>query len=96
MAYNAECTGTKYRDIAKAMGVEGTENMTQEEYRAAAVNAVKQLSEDVGIPTTLKGIVKEEDIDALAKDAYADACRPGNPRETSVEDIKELYRSLLV
>lgn len=96
MAYNAECTGTKYRDIAKAMGVEGTENMTQEEYRTAAVNAVKQLSEDVGIPTTLKGIVKEEDIDALAKDAYADACRPGNPRETSVEDIKELYRSLLV
>lgn len=96
MAYNAEYTGTKYRDIAKAMGVEGTENMTQEEYRAAAVNAVKQLSEDVGIPTTLKGIVKEEDIDALAKDAYADACRPGNPRETSVEDIKELYRSLLV
>ena len=78
------------------MGVEGTENMSPEEYRAAAVNAVKQLSEDVGIPTTLKGIVKEQDIDALAKDAYADACRPGNPRETSVEDIKELYRSLLV
>ena len=96
MAYNAEYTGTKYRDIAKAMGVEGTENMSPEEYRAAAVNAVKQLSEDVGIPTTLKGIVKEQDIDALAKDAYADACRPGNPRETSVEDIKELYRSLLV
>ena len=96
MAYNAERTGTKYRDIAKAMGVEGTENMTQEEYRAAAVNAVKQLSEDVGIPTTLKGIVKEEDIDALAKDAYAYACRPGNLRETSVEDIKKLYRSLLV
>lgn len=95
MAYNAEYTGTKYRDIAKAMGVEGTENMTQEEYRKAAVDAVRKLSEDVGIPTTLKGIVKEEDIDSLAKDAYADACRPGNPRETSVEDIKELYRSLL-
>lgn len=95
MAYNAECTGTKYRDIAKAMGVEGTENMTQEEYRKAAVDAVRKLSEDVGIPSTLKGIVKEEDIDNLAKDAYADACRPGNPRETSVEDIKELYRSLL-
>ena len=95
MAYNAECTGTKYRDIAKAMGVEGTENMTQEEYRKAAVDAVRKLSEDVGIPTTLKGIVKEEDIENLAKDAYADACRPGNPRETSVEDIKELYRSLL-
>ena len=96
MEYNAPATGEKYRDIAKAMGVEGTENMSPEEYRAAAVNAVKQLSEDVGIPTTLKGIVKEQDIDALAKDAYADACRPGNPRETSVEDIKELYRSLLV
>ncbi len=95
MAYNAECTGTKYRDIAKAMGVEGTEKMTQEEYRKAAVDAVRKLSEDVGIPTTLKGIVKEEDIENLAKDAYADACRPGNPRETSVEDIKELYRSLL-
>ena len=95
MAYNAECTGTKYRDIAKAMGVEGTENMTQEEYRAAAVNAVKQLSEDVGIPTTLKGIVKEEDIPFLAQSAYDDACRPGNPRETSVEEITELYKSLI-
>ena len=95
MAYNAECTGTKYRDIAIAMGVEGVENMTQEEYRAAAVNAVKQLAEDVGIPTTLKGIVKEEDIDELAESAYADACRPGNPRETSVEEIKALYRSLM-
>ena len=95
MAYNAEFTGTKYRDIAIAMGVEGVENMTQEEYRAAAVNAVKQLAEDVGIPTTLKGIVKEEDIDELAESAYADACRPGNPRETSVEEIKALYRSLM-
>ena len=95
MAYNAEYTGTKYRDIAIAMGVEGVENMTQEEYRAAAVNAVKQLAEDVGIPTTLKGIVKEEDIDKLAADAYADACRPGNPRDCSEEDIKALYRSLM-
>lgn len=95
MAYNAEYTGTKYRDIAAAMGVKGTENMSEQEYRAAAVAAVKQLAEDVGIPTTLKGIVKEEDIDALAESAYADACRPGNPRETSVEDIKELYRSLM-
>ena len=69
--------------------------MSQTEYRKAAVDAVKKLSEDVGIPTTLKGIVKEEDIPALAKSAYADACRPGNPRETSVEDIEELYRSLL-
>ena len=95
MAYNAEYTGTKYRDIAAAMGVKGTENMSEQEYRAAAVAAVKQLAEDVGIPTTLKGIVNEEDIDALAESAYADACRPGNPRETSVEDIKELYRSLM-
>lgn len=95
MAYNAEYTGTKYRDIAIAMGVEGVEVMTQEEYRKAAVDAVRKLAEDVGIPTTLKGIVKEEDIDQLAQDAYADACRPGNPRETSVEDIKALYRSLM-
>lgn len=95
MAYNAEYTGTKYRDIAIAMGVEGVEKMSQSEYRKAAVDAVRKLAEDVGIPTTLKGIVKEEDIDTLAKDAFADACRPGNPRETSVEEIKELYRSLM-
>ncbi|MGN1451255.1 MAG: iron-containing alcohol dehydrogenase, partial [Eubacteriales bacterium] len=95
MAYNAEYTGTKYRDIAAAMGVEGVENMSQEEYRAAAVEAVRKLAEDVGIPTTLKGIVKVEDIPALAESAYADACRPGNPRETSVEDIIGLYKSLL-
>ncbi len=95
MAYNAEYTGTKYRDIAIAMGVKGVENMSQAEYRKAAVDAVKKLSEDVGIPTSLKGIVKEEDIQALAESAYADACRPGNPRETSVEDIKALYKSLM-
>lgn len=95
MAYNAEYTGTKYRDIAKAMGVEGVENMTQDEYRKAAVDAVRKLAEDVGIPTTLKGIVKEEDLDALSESAYADACRPGNQRETSVEEIKELYKSLM-
>ena len=95
MAYNAEFTGTKYRDIAIAMGVKGVEKMSQEEYRKAAVDAVRQLAEDVGIPTTLKGIVKEEDIDALAQSAYDDACRPGNPRETSVEEIKALYRSLM-
>ena len=95
MAYNAEYTGTKYRDIAIAMGVEGVDKMTQEEYRKAAVDAVRQLSEDVGIVSTLKGVVKEEDIQALAESAYADACRPGNPRDTSVEDIKELYRSLM-
>ncbi len=95
MAYNAEYTGEKYKDIAKAMGVEGVDNMTQAEYRAAAVEAVRQLSVDVGIPTSLKGILKEEDIPALAKDAFADACRPGNPRETSEAEIAELYRSLL-
>ncbi len=95
MAYNAEYTGEKYRDIAIAMGVQGVENMTQEEYRKAAVDAVRQLSEDVGIESTLKGVVKEEDVQALAESAFADACRPGNPRETSVEDIIALYRSLM-
>ena len=77
------------------MGVEGVDEMTQAEYRQAAVDAVRKLAEDVGIPTTLKGIVKEEDIDALAADAFADACRPGNPRDVSEEEIKELYRSLM-
>ncbi|MDO5388466.1 MAG: lactaldehyde reductase [Clostridia bacterium] len=95
MAYNAEATGEKYRDIAKAMGVEGTENMTQSEYRKAAVDAVKKLASDVGIPENLKEIVKEEDIPFLAQSAYDDACRPGNPKETSVEDITELYKSLI-
>lgn len=95
MEYNADATGEKYREIAKAMGVEGTENMTQEEYRRAAVEAVKKLSADVGIPADLKGIAKEEDIAFLSESAYADACRPGNPKETSVEDIAALFRSLL-
>ena len=95
MEYNAEATGEKYRDIAKAMGVEDTENMTQAEYRKAAVDAVKKLSQDVGIPADLKEIVKEEDIPFLAQSAYDDACRPGNPKETSVEDIAKLYKSLL-
>ena len=95
MEYNAPCTGEKYRDIAKAMGVEGTEKMSQEEYRKAAVDAVKQLSHDVGIPANLKDIVKPEDIPFLAQSAYDAACRPGNPRDTSVEEITELYKSLL-
>ncbi len=95
MEYNAEATGEKYRDIAKAMGVEGTENMTVEEYRKAAVDAVKKLSADVGIPADLKAIAKDEDVQFLSESAYADACRPGNPKETSVEDIKALYRSLM-
>lgn len=95
MAFNADCTGEKYKDIAIAMGVKGVDKMTQEEYRKAAVDAVRKLAEDVGIPTTLKGIVKEEDIDALAQDAYNDACRPGNPKDVTVEDIKELFKSLM-
>lgn len=95
MEYNAPCTGDKYKYIAKAMGVEGVDEMTQEEYRKAAVDAVKKLSVDVGIPADLKEIVKEEDLDFLSESAYADACRPGNPRDTSVEEIKELYKSLM-
>ena len=91
MEYNAEATGDKYKYIAAAMGVEGTEKMTVEEYRKAAIDAVKKLSADVGIPADLKEIVKEEDLDFLAESAYADACRPGNPRDTSVEEIKALY-----
>ena len=95
MEYNAPATGEKYREIARAMGVAGVDEMTQEEYRRAAVNAVKQLAEDVGIVTSLKGVVNEADIPALSESAYADACRPGNPRETSVEEIAALYRSLM-
>ena len=95
MEYNAEATGEKYREIAKVMGVEGTENMTQEEYRKDAVDAVRKLSQDVGIPADLKDIVKEEDVQFLAECAFADACRPGNPKDTCVEDIVALYKSLL-
>lgn len=95
MEYNAPATGDKYKYIAQAMGAEGTENMTQEEYRKAAVDAVRKLSQDVGIPADLKEIVKPEDVDFLAQSAFDDACRPGNPRETSVAEIAELYRSLM-
>ena len=95
MEYNAECTGDKYRDIAKAMGVNGTETMTIEGARTAAIAAVKKLAIDVGIPEDLKEIVKEEDIQFLAESAYADACRPGNPRDTSVEEIVALYKKLM-
>lgn len=95
MAYNAPCTGEKYREIARAMGVEGVDGMTQEEYRKAAVDAVAKLAEDVGIQCTLKGVAKDEDVHQMSIDAYNDACRPGNPRETSVEDIEALYRSLM-
>lgn len=95
MEYNAPATGDKYKYIAQAMGVEGTENMSVDEYRKAAIDAVKQLSIDVGIPTDLKEIVKEEDIPFLAQSAYDDACRPGNPRDTSVEEITELFKKLI-
>ena len=95
MEYNAPATGEKYREIARAMGAQGVDSMTQEEYRKAAIDAVRKLSEDVGIPADLKAIVKEEDIPFLAQSAYDDACRPGNPRETSVEEIAELYKSLI-
>ena len=95
MDYNADATGEKYRDIAKAMGVEGTETMSQEEYRKAAVDAVRKLAADVGIPKDLKAIVKEEDIRFLSESAAADACAPGNPKEATVDDIEKLYRSLL-
>lgn len=95
MEYNAKATGDKYKYIAQAMGVKNTENMTQAEYRKAAIGAVKKLSSDIGIPENLKEIVKKEDIPFLAQSAYDDACRPGNPKETSVEDITKLYESLI-
>ena len=95
MEYNAPETGEKYKEIARAMGVENVDSMSVEEYRKAAIDAVRQLSVDVGIPTDLKDIVKEEDLQFLAQSAYDDACRPGNPRDTSVEEITALYKSLL-
>ena len=95
LEYNAPATGEKYRNIAKAMGVNGIDDMSLEEARSACINAVKQLASDVGIPSNLKDIVKKEDLDFLSESAYADACRPGNPRDTSVADIKALYESLL-
>ena len=95
MAFNADATGDKYKDIAKAMGVDGVDEMTQEEYRQAAVEAVRQLSTDVGIPVDLKSIVNPEDILFLAQSAIDDACAPGNPKEVTLEDIVELYQSLI-
>ena len=95
MEYNAPETGEKYRDIARAMGVEGTDKMSAEEYRSAAVEAVRQLSRDVGIPQDLKAIAKEEDILFLSESAMADACRPGNPKDPTLEDIIALYKSLM-
>ena len=95
MEYNAEATGEKLRDVAIAMGVEGVDKMSQEEYRKAAVDAVKKLSQDVGIPADLKAIVKPEDLDFLTQSAMDDACRPGNPKEPTFEDIKNLYLKLM-
>ena len=95
MEYNQEYTGEKFREIARAMGVEGVDDMSQDEYRKAAIDAVKKLSSDVGIPEKNER-VKAEDLDVLAADAFADACRPGNPRDTSVEDLKELYKKIMV
>ena len=95
MEYNAPATGEKYRDIAKVMGVADVDAMSLEDARKAAIDAVKKLSADVGIPADLKEIVKAEDIDFLAQSAFDDACRPGNPRDTSVEEIKELYLKLM-
>lgn len=95
MEYNADAVGEKLRDVAKAMGVEGTEKMSEAEYKKAAVDAVKKLSEDVGIPKDLKEIVKPEDVDFLSQSAMDDACRPGNPRDPKFEDIKELFLSLM-
>ena len=94
MEYNQECTGEIYREIARAMGVKGVDDMTQEEYRKAAIDAVKQLSEDVGIPSKLDAI-KEDDLQFLAESAFADACAPGNPKDASVEDLKDLYRKII-
>lgn len=94
MEYNAEYTGEKYKEIAKAMGVEGVDAMSVEEYRKAAVDAVQKLSVDVGIPTKLE-VLKEEDLQFLAESAFADACAPGNPRDTNVEDLKDLFRKLM-
>ncbi len=95
MEYNAEATGEKYREIAKAMGVENADDMSQTEYRKAAVEAVRRLSKDVGIPQDLKNIAKKEDVRFLSESAMADACRPGNPKDPTLEDVEALYLSLL-
>ena len=94
MEYNADCTGEKYREIARAMGVKGVDDMSVEEYRKAAIDAVAQLSVDVGIPTKIEAI-KEDDLDFLAESAHADACAPGNPKDASVEDLKALFRKIM-
>jgi len=96
MKYNKDFTGEKYREIASVLGIEGAETMSLEDVRDAACQAIDQLSKDVGIPATISELgVKEEDIPAIAKDALNDVCTPGNPRDTTLEEIIELYRSLM-
>ena len=94
MEFNQECTGEKYREIARAMGVKNVDSMSQDEYRKAAIDAVRQLGEDVGIPKTVDAL-KEEDLDFLAKSAAADACAPGNPKEASIDDFKAMFRRVM-
>ena len=94
MEFNQEATGEKYREIARAMGVAGVDAMSQEEYRKAAIDAVKKLSKDVGIPETVDAI-KEDDLDFLAESAAADACAPGNPKEASIDDFKAMFRKIM-
>lgn len=96
LKFNAPATGERYREVARAMGVEGVDSMSQEEYRKAAIDAVAKLSTDVGIPTKLSELgVQEKDIDFLAESALADACTPGNPRDVTKKEIAEIYRSIL-
>ena len=95
LEYNAPAAGARYRAIGKAMDVAGIDEMDDEAAAQATIDAVKKLSADVGIPADLKGILKEEDVDFLSESAFADACCPGNPRDTSLEEIKELYRSMM-
>ena len=94
MDFNKETTGEKYREIARAMGVKGVDEMSQDEYRAAAIAAVRKLSEDVGIPAKLAAIT-EDDLEFLAQSAAADACAPGNPKEASIDDFKAMFRQLM-
>lgn len=94
MEWNADCSGEKYREIARAMGVEGVDSMSQDEYRKAAIDAVRKLSADVGIPTRLEAI-RESDLDFLSESAFNDACAPGNPKATTVEEFKALFRKLM-
>jgi lactaldehyde reductase len=95
MKFNASKSGTKYRELARAMGVKNVDAMKPAEYRKAAIEAVEKLAADVGIPPDLKGVLKAEDVAFLAESAYADACRPGNPRDCTVADIAKLYKSLM-